>query len=355
MGLRRLVVLLVPLCVACGRTEPVRYPYDTTVIGEDGGDPRQRGPDGGILCIEGSLGLIPAQPVVTLVVDRSNSMNQRFAAGSATKWNALKAALRTSLPPWNQAFELGLHIFPISSRASCDVSAGPTIAPALGNVDAIITTLNQTGPGGATPTALAVESAAAALSGLRTASTAKALILATDGAPDCSFTLDPATCTCLGTTNRCTQSRCLDDARTIERIAAAGAMGIPTWVIGIQSDEDSLFIDTLNRMAVAGGRPQSGTQRFFSARSESELETAFTLIGQQVGDCHYLTASVPDLGGSIEVDLNGEFIGYDVALQDGWAWVDSGNGELALYGTACERAKAAAQGDLTVVVRCSAQ
>jgi len=40
--------------------------------------------------------------------------------------------------------------------------------------------------------------AGAAISGLRTAGSAKALVLATDGAPDCNANLPAGTCTCVG-------------------------------------------------------------------------------------------------------------------------------------------------------------
>lgn len=341
--------LLVLALVACGRTEPVRYPY---VIDTSDADHRQRSADGGIACIDGALALEPAFPVVTLVVDRSSSMSQRFSTSNASKWNSLKAALRTSLPPWNDAFELGLHLFPsVGTSEGCTDTPGFLLAPALQNVDAVIEALNGTSPGGATPTAVAIENAGAALTGLRTASSAKGLILATDGAPDCNSALTRG-CVCASGSN-CSGTRCLDDARTIERIATVAASGVPTWVIGIRSSEDAVFIDVLNRMAEAGGRPQAGAQKFFSATSEGELEAAFTSIGQQVGECHYLTASVPDLGGSIAVELDGQFVPYDVAQAEGWAWIDAGNGELALYGDTCARAQTLGVEKLTVVVSCA--
>ena len=349
MGAMRALPLLALSLVACGRTEPVRFPYVIDTSDQDG---RTHADDGGIACIDGALALEPAHPVVTLVVDRSSSMGQRFTDSGASKWNSLKAALRTSLPPWNEAFELGLHLFPSKGvTQGCTDSGGFTLAPALANVDAVIEQLNQVAPGGATPTAVAIENAGAALSTLRTASSAKGLILATDGAPDCNEAL-PRGCVCTSGST-CSGTRCLDDARTIERISTVAASGIPTWVIGIRSSDDAVFFDVLNRMAVAGGRPQEGAQRFFSATSEAELEAAFTSIGQQVGECHYLTASVPDVGGSIALELDGAFVPYDVAAREGWAWVDAGNGEIALFGNACARAKALGVEKLSVVVQCA--
>ncbi|MFZ5440847.1 MAG: vWA domain-containing protein [Myxococcota bacterium] len=331
---------------ACGRTAPVRY-------STDGGDEvAERLPDGGVACVDGALSLLPARPVVMLVVDRSTSMNQTFPGSASSKWVALRQALHGALPPWNDALELGLQVFPSASAAACTVSTSPELSPAFQQVDAVLARLDALSPGGSTPTALGVENAGAALLGRRTAGSAKALILATDGAPDCNDTLDPRTCTCVSGAN-CTASRCLDDARTLGRISALAGSGVPTWIIGLRSSNDALFVDTLNRMADAGGRPRTGTQRFYAASSQQELETAFTDVRRQVGACHYLTTSVPNEGGSIELHLDGDFIPFDPTATRGWTWVDAGNGELALHGDACARAEALPLSALSVVVACA--
>lgn len=341
-------LLSVLLLLACGRTQPVHY-------STDGGDELlpARLPDGGLACVDGTLALRPARPVVMLVVDRSSSMNQSFPGTGATKWNALRSALHQALPPWNETLELGLQLFPSTGANTCSVAAAPELSPAFQGVDAVLARLDGTGPGGSTPTALGVESAGAALTSLRTAGSAKALVLATDGAPDCNANLNPRACTCVGGTT-CTATRCLDDTRTLERISTLAASGIPTWVIGLRSSSDAVFVDVLNRMAEAGGRPMQGTQHFFAASSQPELEGALAEIRRQVGTCHYLTTSVPDVGGSIELNLEGDFVKYDASQFDGWSWVDADNGELALHGAACARAEALPLSALSVVVRCAA-
>ena len=182
---------------SCGRTALVHY-------SSDGGDEvlPARLPDGGLACVDGALALLPARPVVMLLVDRSTSMNQTFPGSSSSKWVALRQALHGALPAWNDELELGLQLFPSpATSASCAVSTSPELAPALQAVDAILARLDALGPGGSTPTALGVENAGAALLGRRTAGSAKAVILATDGAPDCNESLDPRTCTCVSGTN----------------------------------------------------------------------------------------------------------------------------------------------------------
>lgn len=333
--------------LACGRTELVRYSIegvDTVPV---------RSEDGGILCVDGHIPLQPAHPVVMLLVDRSNSMNQSFPGTGTTKWRALTTALHTQLPAWNDAMMLGLTFFPSNNAAACSVSSTPELMPALDAVETLLARLDATSPGGSTPTALAIDAAGGALKSLRSASSAKAVVLATDGAPDCNAELDPSTCICVGGSAQCTAVRCLDDTRTIGRISALAGQNIPTWVIGLRSTSDAVFVDTLNRMADAGGKPREGANHFYSATSQSELVSAFSDIRAQVGACLYLTTSVPDIGGSIELRISGDFVPYDETKQDGWHWVDPGNGELALSGSACARALNLNISQLEVVVACA--
>jgi hypothetical protein len=338
---------LVLLC-ACGRTEPVHY----SSYGDET-DERPRLPDGGVACADGSLALLPARPVVMLVVDRSSSMNQTFPGTGSSKWASLKGALHQQLPSWNDSLELGVLFFPSGSGSSCAVNTAADLTPAYQSVPQVLSVLDARSPGGATPTALAIEHAGAVLTGLRTASSAKAVILATDGAPDCNAALSPTTCTCVGGGATCAATRCLDDVRTVDRVTQLFAAGIPTWVIGLRSSSDATFVSVLNRMADAGGNPMSGVDHFFSAASQTELESAFSDIRRQVGACRYLTTSVPDVGGSIELSVDGQFTPYDEHGLEGWQWVDPGNGELRLVGTACTRAEATTLDKLSVVVRCA--
>ncbi|MDP2273992.1 MAG: vWA domain-containing protein [Archangium sp.] len=336
---------------ACGRTEPVRYSFDG---GNEDGDFAARKPDGGVDCIDGELALLSARPVVMLVLDRSSSMNQNFAGTGDSKWDGLRTALHQALPPWTRSIELGALFFPSVTSNACNVGVSVDLAPALENVPAVLAKLDAASPAGSTPTALALDRAAVALTSRRTAGSARAVVLATDGAPDCNAALNPRTCACVSSSGACTANRCLDDTRTIGRLSTMAASGIPTWIIGLRGDSDALFVSVLNRMAEAGGKPRvGGTQQFYSASSESEVELALTTIRQQVGRCRYLTPSAPDLGGSIELQLEGDLIPYDLSQTEGWSWVDADNGELALHGRACDRAEALTIEALRVIVRCA--
>jgi len=231
----------------------------------------------------------------------------------------------------------------------------PFLAPGFDHVAALVSGLESLMPTGATPTADAIDTASSALFSVRAASSARALVLATDGGPDCNGALDPATCTCAsampGRGGRCMRAElCLDDVRTIDRIAAAEARGLPTYVIGIA--DDVIGTDVLDRMAVAGGRPLvGGAQSYYAARSSADLESALTAIRDQVALCTYLTTSVPDASGSITVRVGDTTIDQDAT--NGWTWVDRDNGELHFSGTACDMASSSARPVVSATIECN--
>jgi len=335
---RRWLALVVLGLGACGRGTPLRVPYQ----------PVDAGVDGGVPCIPGIVTLTRARATVLFVLDRSGSMRDPF--GDTSRWGALERGLSQSLPAVDQTMAVGAYLFPSSS--GCTVQVNANLLPATGNVTSLVNLLRSTSPNGGTPTADALQAAAAALSRVRAARSARALVLATDGAPGCNRALNPLTCVCT-TVGPCdlNPANCLDDVRTLERMTAITATGLPTWVIGIQDLSDTVFVDVLDRMAVAGGRPRATSPRFYPAASPAELEAALVAIRDQVGGCTFLTISVPDAQGDIRVRLNGVEVTEDPSGAQGWSWADRTNGELVFAGQAC--AQAAQLAVVTAQVGCS--
>lgn len=297
-----------------------------------------------VACVPGVLELSAATPTVLFAIDRSLSMAQGLAGGAGSRWDALRAGLENTLPEVDARMQIGSLLFPSSGGdgrrdRSCEVNDGTLLLPARNQADAVLRGIAGAAPGGSTPTADAVRFAANALLSVRAAKSARALVLATDGAPACDAALDPATCECVGG-RRCSDAlRCLDDERTVTVLADVAAHGVPTYVVGLLADDNTQrFARVLDQMARAGGRPQTGTHAFYPATDERELEAAFTSIRDQVGACVYLTTSVPDLGGSIELRAGDEVIPYDVGGSTGWSWADRDNGEISLSPDVCERA-----------------
>jgi hypothetical protein len=334
-------ICVVTLCAAsCGaRTElndeiTLNYPSN------------EAGPDAQVPCIPGKFQLTPASPSVMFLLDASGSMNEQFAVNGATRWQVLQASLATALPSVDQTMSIGAVVFPDTTQSSnqnCNAPTSVNLAPAIGNVSALVNLINSISPLGGTPTADAIPVAAQDLLGIRAASTARAIILATDGAPNCNPTLDSETCTCADPQQTiCGQQPppfdpdlCLDDTRTVSRITEYANQGLPTYVIGIHDPGNTEDETVLNQMADAGGRPLSGADHYYSATSQTDLENAFVAIRNQIGACTYLTSSVPNGVGSITVTVNGNTIPFDPSGKQGWKWGDEANGEIIFVGQAC--------------------
>jgi hypothetical protein len=349
--LRRLAVVVVAM-VACGRTEPLRYmsDYDPTLM--DGGMSLDGGEaDAGhvVACFPGVISLMPAIPKVMFVLDRSDSMSSLF--GTTTRWQALSGALNVVLPPVDQTMEIGALIFPSDSFAACSVASSPAITPALGNVDTLLNLIHNTRPAGHTPTAVALNVAGGSILSDRAATGARAMVLATDGAPNCNSSLDPRTCNC-GGVGCGVGADCLDDVRTIESIRGLAQQNLPTYVIGIQ-DMPGVLTDVLNQMALAGGRPKPGSQSYYAVTSQPELEVALTTIRNQVGACVFLTTSVPDAQGSLQLTVNGTVVPFDPTSTDGWSWTNRDNGELEIFGAPCARLTSLGNAMVQATIQCA--
>ena len=325
----------------------------------------EAGPDAQVPCIPGVFQLQPANPSVMFVLDASGSMNETFSINGSTRWQVLESSLAVALPSVDQTMSIGATVFPDVAQQSeqdCAAPSSVNLPPAIGNVGALLNLINSISPLGGTPTADAITVGAQALLGIRAASSARAIILATDGGPNCNDNLDPLNCTCANPSQTAcgpgnpppqegdpnAADLCLDDTRTVSRISSYASQGLPTYVIGIHDPGDIQDEPVLNAMADAGGRPQSGTDHYYSATSQSDLEGAFVAIRNQIGSCTYLTSSVPNGQGSISVTVNGVTIPFDPSGKQGWKWGDEANGEIIFVGQACTNLGAADGGTQTI-------
>ncbi|MGH7282302.1 MAG: vWA domain-containing protein [Polyangiaceae bacterium] len=318
-----------------------------------------------VSCTPGQIALNPATPVVEFVLDTSNSMELPLDTSSPTsKWDALRGALASALPPIDATTEIGAYIFPSSpGQNTCDTGPGAALEPKTNNVEPLLFKMLETTPHGGTPTALAIQYAATDLQSLRTATSARALVLATDGSLNCDDNLDGLTCTCTAPPDPRSgfspcrdphdgQEDCLDDKATEAAISTYTSQGIPTYVIGIESTADAQFESVLSAMAIAGGRPQAGPTPYYEARSSADLNAAVSSIRDSVASCTYLTTSVPDTDGSIIVTLDGVTLPFDPTHTNGWDWSDKANGEILLSGAACTQAAGEASPQLFAVIVC---
>ncbi|MBX3217692.1 MAG: VWA domain-containing protein [Labilithrix sp.] len=313
--------------------------------------------DGPVQCIPGRFGFELALTQLMFVLDRSGSM--RFSLSgvpdvsrSRWRWTVLQNALRRTITTFDDEIAMGAKFFPealpfgssVGAERACRTDTGVGIAPARGNAQAIISAFDLTEPLGGTPTSEAIRLATQFLTERR--SVARTMVLATDGAPNCNGDLDRRSCICTATSPQsCREASegdysCLDDTRTLASIRdTAENRKIPVYVIGIGSTERPEFLDVLDQMAIAGGRPRATAPRHYNVQSENDLTEALTTIRDAVAKCTYLTPSAPNDPDNITVEIDGVLIPRDQTKTNGWDWVDRSYGELAFFGEACARAQ----------------
>lgn len=348
---------------ACGRTQVLRYlepPFDAGVpdAGRDAG--LDAGFDAGppdAACEPRPVAFAAAVPNVMFVIDRSGSMQwdlsgNEYDGGRPSRWQVESQSLAQVLPPHDNRIAMGALMFPSVASQACDLPTTVDLSPALNN-SASLLRLFLVNPLGGTPTAGALQLAANHLKGLHTASSARALVLTTDGAPNCNLNLNPNTCVCTVTLDPITGvcgivGNCLDDTNTVATVRSLYQQEhIPTYVIGLASAQNP-FNGVLDQMALAGGVPRTGTgYRFYAVDQPADLTAALDRVTAQLTLCTYLSNTLPGVNEKFVVRVGGTPVD---AGATGWEWADYANGELVLHGAACD---SAAQGAaVTALIEC---
>lgn len=303
------------------------------------------------VCVSRVIDASPSSVELLLLADRSTSMERDLLGGSGAprRWDVLRDALAETLPRYQDRIAMGLQFFPgIGASGICAVGASPDLNPALSQALPLLMRFGSTEPNGRTPTWLGVQSAGRYLLGRAAPRRFRAILLATDGAPNCNGALDGARCACtaLGGTGQqqCEDdpSLCLDDGRTVAEVARLAAQGVATYVIGIDGDNQPELITVLSQLAVAGGRPNPATaaRPYYSVRRPEDLLSAFDQIQRQVSRCVFGVSPAVVEGSSVNVTLGGQSIDRDPRHLGGWDWTDAERTTLTLFGAACERVSA---------------
>jgi len=332
-------------------------------------------PDGGAgadaAVSDGSCGasVIEASPKevsVLLVIDQSDSMSKSL--GASDRWTATKGALGTAIDGTKDAIDFGLDLFP---SAGCDVPADPVLAvpvePGTTGVPKILAALEAAGPvpQGGTPTAAALARALEYFEtgpGLSLAGD-RYVLLATDGGPNCNSSHAPCAVTacvpnmepgvCPIEPDSCCDGdvkNCLDDVATTRRVEALATAGVPTFVVGIPGTED--FADTLNAVAVAGGRPRAGDTKYYAVTNAAELTDTFrTITRDLVKTCELQLQDRPPNNNALNVQIDGEFIPQ--AGADGWELdLTTTPPTVVLKGATCAAIEAQGASSVTIVYGC---
>ena len=317
--------------------------------GQDSGDSDgqvydgQAGQDGIQGCDPKAFTLQQSPPAeVYLVVDRSGSMVELGSNPALTKWQELLAAVEPVLTQFEGAIHFGTLTYPVD--AECGIT-GPQVKFGPFNKGAIMSHLGAQTPAGGTPTAAALNNASSSLRALGTAGATKLVILATDGGPNCNYFLSASpTCSCGLTSSQycCTNypqmcvwgKNCLDDAHVLDVIDDLHSNGIDTVVIGLAGT--GYYAQLLNQMAVAGGRPNSGSTYYYAANNQTELQAALQTIAVSVISCQIDLQEAPEFPEGVKVYMDGVEVPRDPSHQAGWDYTDATTMKIELYGTSCQ-------------------
>lgn len=314
-------------------------------------------PDG---CIAVNVELTPILAEVLLVIDRSTSMGWALTGPTgpgASRWSILDNALRTELPRWDASSDLGALFFPEVGDA-CGTGGVPDLTPIPSGAASVLSLFGAAGPGGRTPTAAAMMVAQRYFETHRDPGRPQAVVLATDGAPNCNPDLDRRTCRCTGGAGLpvgCTEAAlCLDDARAVTSITALASIDVPTYVIGIDGDPDPELSRVLTRLAVAGGRPNplDPGRGYYSVTRPTDLGAALTVIEASIARCTLELEGPAPMDAPTTVTIDGDVIPHDPTRTDGWEWSTDGEGHIELFGPACDRAQDGARHELELDVTC---
>ncbi len=281
-------------------------------------------------------GLQALPPDLLVVLDRSGSMANGYDDVSCTstkpvpmqpctpKWPDMVNGLTMVVGNTVGTIRWGLKYFPDDDvMGSCNVGPGAAVAPAP-NSGTMVNTLLATAqpdPGGSTPTAKAVTSAAAYLMTL-TDPNPKYILLATDGLPKC------------GTKNSGA------DSGAGAAVLAATMAGIPVYVVGIGNVSGA--IATLNTMADNGGRPRMSTTdpttHYYPVASTADLVSILTAIGGQIATCTFTLGKAPPDPTNIAVYGDMVRLPQDKTHAMGWDY-GAGMTSVELFGTTCDAVK----------------
>jgi hypothetical protein len=293
----------------------------------DGAVPLDSGPPD-VLC--GTTTITPEREIVDVfvVLDRSASMYYSIAedcycepsiSGGATnplcapaltctnRWGAISAALKQTMSTMT-TIDWGLAMYATPGAGACTVAGLPQVPLGTPNSAAAVSAAILRGaPTGNTPTAAAIQNATAYLTTVADGRR-QAILLATDGAPNCHngdiLSTD-------------------DMADTLTAIANAQALGYPVYVIGIGPS-----VGNLDSMAQAGG-----TGSYYPATSPQQLGDALDAISRIISTtCTFQTPTPPPDDSKVWVYLDKQLIAESPS--DGWTFGATPS-TIVLTGSTC--------------------
>jgi hypothetical protein len=277
----------------------------------------------------------PARTDILILLDRSESMIWSLSADSACAAGARNCSSRVdavvpavdSIVTDNPDINWGLELFPTPDATTCSVSSTPQVGISSNSASAIKSQLASLTTSYSTPTRSVINAATAYLKKVSDAGN-KAILMATDGLPNCASG----------------QNWTTDDMTSAANAAtAAKKAGFPVYVVGIGPS-----VGNLNSLAQAGG-----TGSYYPATSTTELDSALKSIAKVVTlTCTFKANTIPP-----DKDLATVYIDHSLVPQDdsnGWMFdpADATYSTVVLTGTYCQSMLAGLTSQVQIVFGC---
>jgi hypothetical protein len=316
--------------------------------GAAGGDTGAAGTTGNTegVCGETTITANRAPTDIFIVLDRSGSMAYSISedcyctnsggagqrcpdpANCTDRLTAVRGAVEQTINA-NSTINWGLELYSSPDGADCSVSLVPQVPISTTAGQTVLTTLAGATPGNHTPTAAAVNAASMYVQTVNDGNS-KAILLATDGMPNCVG----------GRPNN-------DDDMPVTTAAVAGALavGIPVYVVGMGPQQS---ITNLNELAVAGG-----TSQYYPADSVDSLSAALAAISKIVSTtCEFRTPMSPPDDSKVYVYLDKSLINQVASsTEDGWMF-GATTSDIVLTGSYCTNLLAGAASTVQIIFGC---
>jgi hypothetical protein len=344
-------------------------------------------PDTSNACAEEVVPLFGRKPIIYFILDTSGSMLDRIPTGEQTKLDAAKSALATVAREIGHRSKYGLAAFPGGNEETSPVGCAPgqevfavqegdpiecvNLPPGGPVLNSFVRQLDRLEAYGGTPLSPSLQ---ALSTELLSAEEQTAVILITDGAPNCNDEIrcEASSCShsrygnvlviggeafpCDEETNCCSTETtgfvdahlaCIDEADSVRELKALSESGVPTYVIGVLGSED--FDDVMNELAVAGGRAREGTRKYYDVESLAELTDTVRSIGRDLTQtCTILLEERPPQSDQLNVYFDGELVPSD----EEHGWTQAGD-VVTLHGNACDQMESGDVDEVQLLLGCN--
>lgn len=199
---------------------------------------------------------------VLLVLDRSRSMAR------GTKWAETRAAIDAAVGAYDRYLRFGLLLYPSAEDACAEVARELAVPVALDNAAAVSQALADAAILRGTPTGAALRAARDVMADDPAGH--RAVILATDGLPDC-------------TAEGWDDGSGLAAVEAYDATDALAESGVPVYVVGIEGSGDARPV--LERIADIGQTARAGASSFYETTGGDALARALVDIALDVEGC----------------------------------------------------------------------